>query len=132
MLKIDPRDPRPIWSQIEDGIRHLVARGALAPGRSVPSVRDLAREIQVNPATVSKAYQKLTDDGVLAVRRGEGTFVAEEPPAMPVRERGRLLTEAALRYASRAATLGAPRAEALGALEAAWNQLEGTRKGGGR
>src|SRR5947209_2867682 len=62
-LRIDPQDPRPIWRQIEETVRHLVASGSLAAGTGVPSVRDLARELQVNPATVSKAYQRLTDAG---------------------------------------------------------------------
>jgi DNA-binding transcriptional regulator YhcF (GntR family) len=68
-LRIDPADPRPIWRQIEESVRHLVASGALVAGAPVPSVRDLARDLQVNPATVSKAYQRLTDAGV---RRGSG------------------------------------------------------------
>ena len=69
-LRIDPTDATPIWSQIEEGLRRLVASGALAPGAVVPSVRDLARELRINPATVAKAYQRLTDAGVLTVRRG--------------------------------------------------------------
>jgi GntR family transcriptional regulator len=123
-LRIDPRDARPIWNQIEEGVRHLVARGALEPGASVPSVRDLAKELQINPATVSKAYQRLTDAGVLAVRRGEGTFVAEAlPDLLDDRRSRRRLEEEALRYASLAVTLGASHAEAGEAFEAAWHSL---------
>src|SRR5829696_2933810 len=98
-LRIDPGDPRPIWRQIEESVRHLVAAGTLAPGTAVPSVRDLAKELQVNPATVSKAYQRLTDAGVLVVHRGEGTFVAEGPSPLPASERRRRLEAEALRYA---------------------------------
>lgn len=122
-LRIDPADPRPIWRQIEESVRHLVASGALAAGSAVPSVRDLARELQVNPATVSKAYQRLTDAGVLAVRRGEGTYVSEAPPDLPDTERSRKLREGALRYASLAVTLGASQEEAGEALEEAWRGL---------
>ena len=89
-LHIDPRDARPIWRQIEEGVQHLVARGALPAGALVPSVRDLARELQVNPATVSKAYQRLTDAGVLAVRRGDGTYVSDAPPILTRLAQGRL------------------------------------------
>ena len=106
MLKIDPADPRPIWRQIEEGVRHLVAVRALPAGEMVPSVRDLARDLQVNPATVSRAYQRLTDDGVLQVRRGEGTFVSERPPAMPKKERSRQLDQAAEQFAGRALAVG--------------------------
>jgi len=122
-LRIDPRDPRPIWRQIEEGVQHLVARGALPSGAPVPSVRDFARELQVNPATVSKAYQRLTDAGVLTVRRGEGTFVAETPPPSSDTRRNGRLREEAVRYASLAVTLGADREEALATLDAAWSGL---------
>ncbi len=123
LLRIDPRDARPIWRQIEEGVQHLVARGALPAGALVPSVRDLARDLQVNPATVSKAYQRLTDAGVLTVRRGEGTFVAAAPPALEDTLRSSRLYEEAMRYASLAITLGAAREEALATLEAAWRAL---------
>ncbi|HZF12563.1 MAG TPA: GntR family transcriptional regulator [Thermoanaerobaculia bacterium] len=122
-LRIDPKDPRPIWRQIEEAVRHLVASGMLAAGAGVPSVRDLARELQVNPATVSKAYQRLTDGGVLAVRRGDGTYVADAPPAFSSAERAARLRREALRYAGIAATLGASPAEAAALLETAWEEL---------
>jgi GntR family transcriptional regulator len=120
LLRIDPRDARPIWRQIEEGVQHLVARGALPAGALVPSVRDLARDLQVNPATVSKAYQRLTDAGVLSVRRGEGTFVAETPPSIADARRSSRLREEAVRYASLAITLGASREEAVETFETAW------------
>ena len=122
-LRIDPRDARPIWRQIEESLQHLVARGALPPGALVPSVRDLARELQVNPATVSKAYQRLMDAGVLTVRRGEGTFVSETPPPSSDTRRNGRLQEEAMRYASLAVTMGADREEALATFEAAWRSL---------
>lgn len=122
-LRIDPADSRPIWRQIEEGVRHLVASGALLAGAPVPSVRDLARDLQVNPATVSKAYQRLTDAGVLTVRRGEGTYVSDAPPQLPDAERSRRLLQGALRYASLAVTIGAGREETAETLEEAWRSL---------
>src|SRR6188474_1269996 len=99
-LRIDPSDATPIWSQIEEGMRRLVAAGALKPGAAVPSVRDLARDLRINPATVAKAYQRLTEAGILTVRRGDGTYVAESPPPVSRGERSRTLRDAAARYAS--------------------------------
>jgi GntR family transcriptional regulator len=122
VIRIDPADATPIWSQIEESLRRLVASGALKPGAAVPSVRDLARDLNVNPATVAKAYQRLTEAGVLAVRRGEGTYVADAPPAMSRGERARILKDAAVRYASLAATLGADEKEAADTLAAAWKK----------
>ena len=87
-------------------------------------MRDLARDLNVNPATVAKAYQRLTEAGILVVRRGEGTYVADAPPPMSRAERSRILRDAAVRYASLAATLGVDEKDAADALTAAW------RKGG--
>jgi GntR family transcriptional regulator len=128
-LRVDPSDATPIWSQIEEGVRRLVASGALTAGSAVPSVRELARDLRVNPATVAKAYQRLTEAGVLAVRRGEGTFVAQTPPAMGRAERRRELSDGATRYASLAATLGSTADEAAGELSAAWKRLSVGAKG---
>ncbi len=131
-LHVDPSDATPIWSQIEEGIRRLVACGALAAGGPVPSVRELAKDLRVNPATVAKAYQRLTDAGVLTVRRGEGTYVAQAPPAMARGDRNRALREGATRYASLAVTIGATSEEATQEFHSAWRQLRDGAKGGKR
>ena len=110
-------------------MRRLVASGTLAGGDSVPSVRDLARDLRVNPATVSKAYQHLTDAGVLEVRRGDGTYVSTSAPSLSRGQRSRALREAALRFASVAATFGVSRDESLDELRAAWGELTRGRKG---
>jgi GntR family transcriptional regulator len=89
----------------------------------VPSVRDLARGLAVNPATVAKAYQRLADAGVLTVRRGDGTYVAASPPAISGEQRAERLRAEALRYASFAVTLGASSREAEAALVEAWRAL---------
>jgi GntR family transcriptional regulator len=111
MLNVDPSDAVPIWKQIEDEIRRLVAMGSLLPNGPVPSVRDLAKELRVNPATVSKAYQRLTLDGVLVVRRGEGTFVSESVPVPNRTERREALQNAADKFVGVALTLGASQME---------------------
>lgn len=123
-LHVDPAEAVPIWRQIEDGVRLLIAIGALAPRGSLPSVRDLARQLQVNPATVSKAYRRLTDAGVLVVRRGEGTFVADEPPELSNAAVHHELRTGAVRYAVLARTLGADQPTAAVELANAWNDLE--------
>lgn len=128
-LHVDPRDAVPIWKQIEEGVRRLVASGALKPGSAVPSVRDLARDLQVNPATVVRAYQRLVDAGLLVVKRGEGTFVSVTIPVRPKPERARVLAEGALRFASAAVTAGASREEAARALDAAFSRLAPGKEG---
>jgi GntR family transcriptional regulator len=123
MFAINPADPAPIWRQIEEGIRRLVALGALKPGAPIPSMRDLARELRVNPNTVARAYQRLTEAGVLSVRRGEGTFVAEEPAQPRKSQKLDMLRDAANRYVSAAVAAGAGLEEAREAVEAAYHRL---------
>ena len=131
-IRVNPALPVPIWSQIEESVRHLVASGALRPSNPLPSVRDLAREQRINPNTVAKAYQRLAEAGVVESRRGEGTFVAERPPAMPHAEQARVLREGAGRLATLAVNLGATQAEAVSALQSAWPDGESRAKGGRR
>jgi GntR family transcriptional regulator len=132
-LHVDPGDAVPIWRQIEQGVRQLVAAGILGPGDPVPSVRELARQFRINPATVAKAYQRLTADGLLLIRRGEGTFVTDRPPELADAERRAVLHQGALRYASLALTSGTARKGAVRVLNSAWDELhtavEGTENG---
>jgi len=120
MLKLDPASATPLWRQLEESIRQLVGSGAWEPGEAVPSVRTLATELLVNPATIAKAYQRLVDLGVLVVRRGEGTFVAAKPPILARAERTRTLREGADRFAALTATIGAEPEEAHAALREAF------------
>jgi len=126
-LDIDPTAAAPIWRQIEDGMRRLVASGRLPAGTAVPSVRELSKSLRVNPATVSKAYRLLTEAGLLEVRRGEGTFVAELPPKARAAERERLLEDGARRFVEVARTVGASRKEASRVVEGMWKK---TTEGG--
>ena len=88
-VRLDENDARPLYVQIMDEIRRALVRGTLQPEDPLPSVRELASELVVNPRTVSQAYQELERDGVVYVRRGQGTFVAAD--AQPDRQERRAL-----------------------------------------
>jgi GntR family transcriptional regulator len=81
----------PIYRQLVEQVRRLVAAGQLAPGDEMPSVREIAQALALNPMTVSKAYGLLEMDGVLARRRGLGMVVAESSGAGAPAERAALL-----------------------------------------
>jgi GntR family transcriptional regulator len=85
--QIDPRSPTPLYEQIAARVRVAVAAGELASGDPLPSVRALARELRVNPATVVQAYRDLAIDGFVEIRHGHGTFVREVPTFLRDEER---------------------------------------------
>src|SRR5216684_2112211 len=127
MFAINAADPAPIWKQIEEGMRRLIALGALRPGAPVPSMRDLARDLRVNPNTVARAYQRLTEHGVLTVRRGEGTYVADDPARPRKAEKHGMLRDAAVRYARAAIAVGADVDEACDEQRAVKEAIECSR-----
>ena len=76
LVTLDNRDVRPLYLQIMDEIRRAIVVGNLKPEDPLPSVRDLASELVINPRTVSQAYQELEREEVVYVKRGQGTFVS--------------------------------------------------------
>jgi GntR family transcriptional regulator len=76
VVNLDPSDARPLYLQIMDEVRRALVSRALRPGDPVPSVRELASQLVVNPRTVLQAYQELERTGILYVKRGQGTFIA--------------------------------------------------------
>jgi len=76
LVNLDPNDGRPLYLQIMDEVRRAIVVGTLRAEDPLPSVRELAAELVVNPRTVSQAYQELEREGVVYVRRGQGTFVS--------------------------------------------------------
>lgn len=84
---LDLGGPIPIYEQVIYQIKFAIATGAIAPGETIPSVRELARELTINPNTVSKAYRDLQKEGVVYYNRGMGLGVADEAPEQCRRER---------------------------------------------
>ena len=76
LVNLDTRDGRPLYLQIMDEVRRAISVGTLRAEDPLPSVRELAGELVVNPRTVSQAYRELEREGVVYVRRGQGTFVS--------------------------------------------------------
>lgn len=77
-LRIDSRSSTPMYQQMIDEIKARIAKGALAPQSRLPSIRELASDLMINPNTIAKAYQELEREGVIEVIRGRGTFVCRE------------------------------------------------------
>jgi GntR family transcriptional regulator len=114
---IDPRSPIPLYDQIATRIRSAVAAAELAPGDVLPSVRQLAKRLRVNPATVVQAYRELEGEGFVEMRQGAGTFVCEVEGTMRKQarsEQAKRLVRAMLKEAAR---LGLDGDELAGALQ---------------
>ena len=123
MFEINPSAAAPIWRQIEEGVRRLIVLGSLESGAAVPSVRDLARELRVNPNTVARAYQRLIESGVLVVKRGEGTYVADAPSHPKKAERTEALRSAAAHYVGTALAVGATEGDTVAEVESAYRRV---------
>ncbi len=92
-VHISPHDGVPIYLQIVNQVKYLVAAGRLAPGEELPAIRVLAERLQVNPNTVARAYRELEVAGVVEKRRTAGTYVSDARSPLARRERVRILTE---------------------------------------
>jgi GntR family transcriptional regulator len=91
IIHIDPADGLPLYLQIARGVKHSIAVGALRSGEQLPSVREVAEQITVNPNTVAKAYRELELQGILETRRGTGTFVSQQAVTISDEEKERVL-----------------------------------------
>ena len=79
MVHLDYRDARPIYTQIADNFRNQIRAGVLVEGDKLPSVRELASELAINPNTIQRAYRELEADGWIASVTGKGSFVCGAP-----------------------------------------------------
>jgi GntR family transcriptional regulator len=115
-VRLRASDDRPLYVQIMDEVRRGLVRGTLGPDDPLPSVRELASELRVNPRTVSQAYAELEREGLVHVRHGRGTFVAAEVRPHE-RQRPRLAREVARRALADASRNGLVLEDLMTALE---------------
>lgn len=107
----------PIYAQIVRGVERMLANGKMKPGDKLPSARELAAELKVNPNTVIHAFSQLEIAGVSETRRGLGTFIREDVNVEGMKLR--LLREAAERFVAEVRSIGLNGEDALRALEEA-------------
>jgi GntR family transcriptional regulator len=112
-LHISTASRAPIYQQLAQQIREAIARGELQPEASLPSVRQLSRELVVNPNTVARAYTELEREGLLVSRPGRGIYVAQPRNELTRTARDRKLTEQLDRWLTEAVHLGYSAEEVL-------------------
>ncbi len=87
MIQLNYRDSKPIYEQIEAGFRHLIISGAFKPDEKLPSVREIASSLAINPNTIQRAYRGLEAEGYIYTVSGKGSFVAQVEGIMSERSR---------------------------------------------
>jgi GntR family transcriptional regulator len=112
-------DAGAIFEQIAKNVRRLLARGDLRPGEKLPSARELAATLSVNPNTIVHAYGELEAQGIIEKRRGLGTFVREDAPVETMRKD--MLRDIVETFVEEARRLGIDSEEAMAALKEAWD-----------
>jgi GntR family transcriptional regulator len=113
LFQIDAASRAPIYRQLAQQIREAVARGRLAPESRLPSVRDLSRQLVINPNTVARVYTELEREGVLNTRPGLGVFVAQPRNDLTKKARKDRLTALADQFLTEAVHLGFSGEESL-------------------
>ena len=87
MININFRDPRPIYEQVRDSFRQLILSGVLPPAYKMPSVRELASQLAINPNTIQRAYRELEKEGYICSVPGRGSFVCKTDSAVEARKK---------------------------------------------
>jgi GntR family transcriptional regulator len=134
-IRIETSSGMPISRQIADQIRRHSVSGTLAPGDRLPSVRQLAKELAVNPNTVLHVYERLTAEGLLERRQGDGTYLSRKLPGGRAQSQHQAMLADFDRLAHRAVDLGVSADEAGELLKKAFDRAEkeraSTKKGPG-
>lgn len=105
-FSIDLHSGMPVYRQLIDQVRGGIASGSLIPGDQLPTVRQLAVDLEINPNTVMRAYRELELGGLLETHQGTGTFISNKKMEKKSAERDRQLTQMAGEFAARAGASG--------------------------
>ena len=124
MINIDPRSSTPIYQQIIDGIKENILKGIVEPGDKLPSVRELASMVTINPNTISKAYSELERQKVIETIRGRGTYVSLEYKPKVQEDKVIMIKEAIKKIVLEAQYMGITKEELEKMLEEFYEELK--------
>jgi len=112
-FQINPHSGMPVYRQMIDQVKYYVASDALKAGDQLPSIRELAQSLAINPTTVVRVYTELEREGVIEMRHGKGAFVTASARRMTAAERDKALRLLARHLAVEATQMGAPASQVL-------------------
>lgn len=131
-LHIDYNSSEPIYRQAVEQIKLMVVSGTLRPGDRMPSIRELARSLKINPTTAAKIYNELAHEGILTLRQGQGAFVSERPRRLAYEEVRRIVADHARRMLVEGLRLGLTREQIEEIVEEEFRRIKGVEDGGER
>jgi len=132
MITIETSGFIPIYEQIKKGVKSEISLGVLKPNQALPSIRDLAAELVVNPNTVARAYRELELEGLIYTRKGKASFVSENSASLIQRDRVRLSEDLFDRAIAEARKFGLDAAEIRRIVESRLRHQEKRGEGVGR
>ena len=124
MYLLNPNSGVPLYVQLQQQVQQRVLTGQLADGEQLPSVRDLSAQLGLNPLTVSKVYQRLEREGFVETRRGLGTYVSHQTPALRLEARRRQVEPAVEQLVTEALHLALPEKEIQALLSDKFRQFK--------
>ena len=128
-ITVDYRSRKQLYEQIIDSVRQSILSGAITPGEKLPSVRNLAKELGINPNTIQKAYNILESDGVILTLPGRGSVVLSETEDLRKKQLAKM-GEKLSAVAVEARSTGITEEEFVTAAHRAWQNTESAQKGG--
>lgn len=126
-FRLDPHSGVPVYRQLIDQVLGAIATGVLRTGDQLPTVRQVAVDLAINPNTVMRAYREMEIRGILDTQQGAGTFIAEQQAPVPKEERQRQLAQLAGEFVSRAGLLGFTVDELIQALRGMPQERDGRK-----
>ena len=123
-LQIDPNNGSPIYLQIIEQIKHAVSIGIFEVGKPIPTIREIALELRINPNTVAKAIRELEREGVLKTYVGKGSFVTEKSASITKKESEEKIMNLVEKFIRDIKWLGLDKESTIKFLEENWNQIE--------
>lgn len=127
-FRLDVHSGVPVYRQLIDQVTAAIATGTLRTGDQLPTVRQVAVDLAINPNTVMRAYREMEIRAILDTQQGAGTFIAEQKAPAPKQERDRQLAQLADEFAARAGSLGFSLAEVLDRMQQTHRQAEDNRR----
>jgi GntR family transcriptional regulator len=123
-LQIDPSNSNPLYIQIIDQIKHAIAIGVFKVDKPLPTIREMAVELRINPNTVAKAIRELEREGVLKTYVGKGSFVSEKALKVASEDNSEKLNKLSRQFIKDAEWLGFDQKQAISALDENWQKLK--------